>query len=155
MVRTVPPAHDGAMNASPQTTDGSATRTRMERPRAGRVLAGVSAAIAIHTGIPTWLVRLTFVVTSLLGGLGVLLYAAGWMLIPSEGDERTPAERWLGEVDTPSSRVGVLLIGLAVVVASTWLFPFGVVAVVALLVAGLFLVQDAQASDGPKEESCE
>lgn len=99
--------------------------------------------------------RLTFIVTSLLGGLGVLLYAVGWLLIPSEGDERAPAERWLGEVDTPSSRVGALLIGLAVVVALTWLFPFGVVAVVALLMAGLFLVRDAQANDKPKEESCE
>ena len=117
----------------------------MERPRAGRVLAGVSSAVALHTGIPTWLVRLTFIVTSLLGGLGVLLYGVGWLLIPSEGDERAPAERWLGEVDTPSSRVGALLIGLAVAIALTWLFPFGVVAVVALLMAGLFLVRDARA----------
>ena len=153
MVGSVPGAHDGAMNASPQTTDGSATRTRMERPRAGRVLAGVSAAIAIHTGIPTWLVRLAFVVTSLLGGLGILLYAAGWLLIPSEGEEQTPADRWLDAVDAPSSRIGVLLIGLAAVVALTWLFPFEVVAVVALLVAGLLLVQDGRSRD--KEETCE
>ena len=153
MVGSVPGAHDGAMNAYPQTTDGSATRTRLERPRAGRVLAGVSAAIAIHTGIPTWLVRLAFVVTSLLGGLGVLLYAAGWLLIPSEGEEQTPAERWLDAVDAPSSRIGVLLIGLAAVVALTWLFPFEVVAVVALLVAGLLLVQDGRSRD--KEETCE
>ncbi len=153
MVGSVPGAHDGAMNASPQTTDGSATQTRMERPRAGRVLAGVSAAIAIHTGIPTWLVRLAFVVTSLLGGLGILLYAAGWLLIPSEGEEQTPADRWLDAVDAPSSRIGVLLIGLAAVVALTWLFPFEVVAVVALLVAGLLLVQDGRSRD--KEETCE
>lgn len=153
MVGSVPGAHDGAMNASPQTTDGSATRTRMERPKAGRVLAGVSAAIAIPTGIPTWLVRLAFVVTSLLGGLGILLYAAGWLLIPGEGEEQTPAERWLDAVDAPSSRIGVLLIGLAAVVALTWLFPFEVVAVVALLVAGLLLVQDGRSRD--KEETCE
>lgn len=153
MVGSVPGAHDGAMNASAQTTDGLATRTRMERPAAGRVLAGVSAAIARPTGIPTWLARLAFVVTSLLGGLGVLLYAAGWLLIPSEGEEQTVAERWLGAVDTPSSRIGAVLIGLAAVVALTWLFPFGVVVVVALLVAGLLLVQDGRSSE--KEESCE
>ena len=53
------------------------------RPRRGKVIAGVCAAIADRFGISRTLVRLAFVVFGLVGA-GEIAYIAGWLLIPKE-----------------------------------------------------------------------
>lgn len=53
------------------------------RPRRGKVIAGVCAAIADRFGISRLLVRLAFVVFGLVGA-GEIAYIAGWLLIPKE-----------------------------------------------------------------------
>ena len=53
------------------------------RPRHGKVIAGVCAAIADRFGISRLLVRLVFVVFGLVGA-GEIAYIAGWLLIPKE-----------------------------------------------------------------------
>jgi phage shock protein C len=60
-----------------------ATRA-LVRPRDGRVIAGVCAAIADRFGWSRTVVRLLFVVSVLLPGPQVLVYLAGWLLIPRE-----------------------------------------------------------------------
>ena len=63
----------------------------LRRDREGRWLGGVAAGIARRYGIDVWLVRFGFVVTAAAGGLGVVAYALGWLLIPrGEGDVATP-----------------------------------------------------------------
>lgn len=49
----------------------------------GRALAGVCAGIAAHLGVPAGRVRLAFVLASLTGGAGVVLYALLWVLVPA------------------------------------------------------------------------
>lgn len=56
------------------------------------MIAGVAAAIAERTGVDVALVRLGFVVSLFFGGLGVVAYAAGWLLIPEEGQAKSTAE---------------------------------------------------------------
>ena len=53
------------------------------RPRRGKVIAGVCAAIADRFGISRTLVRLAFVIFGLVGA-GEIAYIAGWLLIPKE-----------------------------------------------------------------------
>lgn len=55
---------------------------RATRPIRGRVVSGVSIGLARHLGIPTWLVRAAFVVLAFAGGIGVVLYAAFWAVLP-------------------------------------------------------------------------
>jgi phage shock protein PspC (stress-responsive transcriptional regulator) len=55
------------------------------RPRKGRVIAGVCAAIARRFGWSVATVRLVFVLSILLPGPQVLLYVVLWLLIPAEG----------------------------------------------------------------------
>lgn len=48
-----------------------------------RWFAGVAGGIATRTGIDPLIIRGIFVVLTLLGGPGILLYLAGWLLLPS------------------------------------------------------------------------
>jgi phage shock protein PspC (stress-responsive transcriptional regulator) len=54
------------------------------RPRKGRVIAGVCAAIADRFGLSRTLVRVAFVVSIVLPGPQVVVYLLLWLLIPSE-----------------------------------------------------------------------
>src|SRR5690606_2273572 len=64
-------------------------RTRPVRPRRGRKLAGVSAAISNRYGIDPLLVRIAFVIAALYCGSGFMLYLLGWLLLPKEGTPET------------------------------------------------------------------
>ncbi len=64
---------------------------RLRRPRHGRVVAGVCAGLAGQLGVSVGAVRATFVLLALLGGLGVVLYAALWITTPvGEPDPARP-----------------------------------------------------------------
>jgi phage shock protein PspC (stress-responsive transcriptional regulator) len=54
------------------------------RPRRGRIIAGVCAALAQRFGVPPSRVRLLFVLSCLLPGPQVLLYLALWIILPAE-----------------------------------------------------------------------
>jgi phage shock protein PspC (stress-responsive transcriptional regulator) len=56
------------------------------RPRRGRVIAGVCAAIANRFGWSPTLVRVLFVLSCVLPGPQVVAYVLLWILIPAEGE---------------------------------------------------------------------
>ena len=51
---------------------------------ADRWIAGVCGGLGDATGFASWLWRLLFVVFSICGGAGVLLYALLWIFVPRE-----------------------------------------------------------------------
>ncbi|MEX5235717.1 PspC domain-containing protein [Kocuria arenosa] len=53
------------------------------RPRNGKLIAGVCAALANRFGLPKFLLRLGFVIFGLVG-VGELVYIALWIMIPKE-----------------------------------------------------------------------
>jgi phage shock protein PspC (stress-responsive transcriptional regulator) len=55
----------------------------MVRPRNGKMIAGVCAALAARFGIPKALVRIGFVLFGLFG-IGEFVYIALWIIIPKE-----------------------------------------------------------------------
>jgi len=57
----------------------------LRRPVEGRMVAGVALGIARQFGLDVTLVRLVIVAATLLGGLGLPLYLAAWLLVPDEG----------------------------------------------------------------------
>lgn len=56
---------------------------QLVRPRSGKLIAGVCAALANRFGIPTFLVRLGFVIFGITG-IGELVYIILWIMIPKE-----------------------------------------------------------------------
>ena len=59
------------------------------------MLAGVASGLADYFDVDPMLVRIGFVVLTLVGGLAVPLYLAGWLLIPEEGADLSVAEELL------------------------------------------------------------
>ena len=92
--------------------------TSLYRPVEGRWLAGVAAGLSLRFEVPVALLRVVFVLLCFAGGLGALLYLAGWLLIPAEGQTDAIVQEW---VSTGQTRrwVGVLLVGLAVIILAS------------------------------------
>ncbi|MPZ54360.1 MAG: PspC domain-containing protein [Acidimicrobiia bacterium] len=81
------------MTNSPSSFQSNNT-DRLYRPKEGRVIAGVAAALANKSGIDVGLVRLGFAVSLFFGGLGFFAYLAAWAVIPSEGETQSAVENW-------------------------------------------------------------
>ena len=56
----------------------------LSRPVNDRLIAGVCSGIARRFGLDPTLVRVLFVASMLLPGPQILIYLAGWLLIPNE-----------------------------------------------------------------------
>ncbi len=130
------------METTTHTTTETTGRRRLSRPRDGRVLAGVAAALGDLTGIATGFIRLAFLALAFLGGFGLLLYVVAWILLPSSDSSESPAERWLHDLTTPGKRTGAVLIGVAALILLLPFAPFAVIAAGALLIAGIFLTRN-------------
>jgi phage shock protein PspC (stress-responsive transcriptional regulator) len=87
------PTNLGAMNGSDvHSTLREMWETRPARPREGRQIAGVAAAIARRYDIDPVLVRVGFVVAAFYG-IGAAIYIAGWVLLPDEPGPALPGRR--------------------------------------------------------------
>jgi len=59
------------------------------------MLAGVAAGIASYLDVDVTIVRIVLAVLTVLGGAGVPIYLAGWLLIPEEGTEQSIATEFI------------------------------------------------------------
>ena len=66
-------------------------RPALRRPFQDRMLAGVAAGLARYFGVDPMIVRIAFVVLTVVGGAGIPLYLAGLLLIPEEGSDQSIA----------------------------------------------------------------
>lgn len=64
---------------------------RLYRSPQGRMLGGVAHGLAVHLGLPVAWVRVAFVLLFFAQGIGALLYAAFWFVVPIGIGE--PAQR--------------------------------------------------------------
>lgn len=61
---------------------------RVERSVSDRWLGGVAGGLAEHLAVPSWTLRVAFVATALVGGVGLLAYALMWVFLPLQvGDD--------------------------------------------------------------------
>jgi signal transduction histidine kinase/phage shock protein PspC (stress-responsive transcriptional regulator) len=76
---------DGVMGATPTAAP---RREPLRRDNAHRLVAGVCGGIGRHLGIDPLIVRIVFVAAATAGGVGIVLYALAWVLLPA--DDATP-----------------------------------------------------------------
>ncbi len=64
------------------------TNKSIYRTREDRIIGGVSGGLAQHLKSDTSLIRILFIVLTILNGLGVILYALLWIILPEENGDR-------------------------------------------------------------------
>jgi phage shock protein PspC (stress-responsive transcriptional regulator) len=66
-------------------------RAAVRRPIHDRMPTGVAGGLAEYVGVDVMIVRVAFVVLTVVGGAGIPLYLAGLLLIPEQGSDRSIA----------------------------------------------------------------
>jgi len=124
------------------------TTPPLERAREGRMLGGVCAGLARRYDLSaTWL-RLAFVAAALVGGIGVLVYLAGWLIVPGEGERGRSSAAGGIVVLAQAGAAAVGLATLTAVAAAATVFGFGW-AIVAVGAVILVVVLAAWGRIGP------
>jgi len=62
----------------------SVARRRLVRPRQGRKIAGVCLGVAEYFDIDVTAIRLVWVITAFMTGIGLLSYPIAWIVMPEE-----------------------------------------------------------------------
>ena len=72
---------------------------RLIRKTDGKMVAGVAAGLGAYTGLDVTLLRVLFVVFTIFGGAGLIIYIVMWILVPEEGSDRTVADDVIDSVN--------------------------------------------------------
>ncbi|MCC3315755.1 PspC domain-containing protein [Nocardia africana] len=121
-------------------------RTRPTRLPGQSPVAGVASGFGRRYGVDPVLIRVAFVVSTIFGGAGIVLYLAAWLLLPPAGDAVSPAEGLLSRGHSSQSSTKTIVLIVALAIAVTTMGPVGVglggsgVISFALMVAGWWLL---------------
>jgi phage shock protein PspC (stress-responsive transcriptional regulator) len=117
----------------------------LARGRQGRWLGGVCVGLAAVTRQGVGWIRAAFVVGALLGGLGIALYLACWLIIPVGGDGEDRPGPSGAVVLAQACAVCVALAVLAAIGAAATVFGFGwvVVGIAAVVLVGVLVGRPA------------
>ena len=78
--------------------EGRALRRTWYRSRHGKRIAGVCAGLAEEFGISVTILRLAFVLATLVGGHGVIIYIVLWVIMPYRRDDDVVTTRGMPPV---------------------------------------------------------
>jgi signal transduction histidine kinase/phage shock protein PspC (stress-responsive transcriptional regulator) len=122
-------------------------RRRLARREQGRVIAGVAAGLGDALGVGANVVRCGFLVLTLAGGLGAVLYGAGWLLMRS-GDPGLPRRR----ADAISTiAFSAIVLGLLILVRVVGFWPGDVIVwPLAIAMIGLALLSMRPPESAPE-----
>ncbi len=115
-----------------------APTVQLRRPDDGRWLCGVCAGLAPVLRINAHWVRLAFAGLALLGGVGIALYLACWLIIPAEGDgaERERPSEIVVFAQACAACAGLLALAVLGAVATVFGFGWIVLGLAAVMLAG-------------------
>ncbi|MET7967960.1 PspC domain-containing protein [Micromonospora sp. NPDC005305] len=133
--------------APPPGAAGFTSRYGLVRPREGRYLAGVCAAIGRATNTDPVLWRVLLAVLGFFGGIGILVYVTAWLIIPGEGDTASPVESMLGRGRSSMSPITVIVLSIVVAVGFGYVVTNGFRAILlgaVILIGGALLLNRDQ-----------
>jgi phage shock protein PspC (stress-responsive transcriptional regulator) len=127
---------------SEYTTQPTANLKRLERT-SDRLLAGVAGGLGRYFDLNPAFFRIGFVVLSVLGGAGILVYIAAALVIPAEGEADSIAARTLAqrrERPWPVIGLGLAAVALLVLLSQVTFWPVAGAGWAIVLVAGLAIL---------------
>ena len=129
----------------------SASIKELHRSQDERILAGVAGGLGRYFDISPTFFRIGFAILTLVGGAGILLYVAAWLVIPDEGEsDSIVSEALRRHRDRPWLLAGVALVGIALVslFAQADFWPNSGFAWALLLLGGLAIMFAQRRADG-------
>jgi phage shock protein PspC (stress-responsive transcriptional regulator) len=129
------------MTETTHSFDNAAVK-RLERSRSDRKLAGVCGGLARYFDIHPAVYRVGFVILTLLGGAGIIMYLAAALVMPEEGKEdsfATAALRNRRERPWPVIGLGLVAVALASLLSRATLWPHGDAWIVLLILGAAIL----------------
>ncbi len=114
----------------------------LSRTEAGKWLGGVCSGLARGRGIHAEWIRLAFIAGALLGGIGILVYLACWLIIPREGEQpEDPSSGWIvGAAQACAACAGIATLGVLAAVATLFGFGWIAVALAAVVLLGVLIL---------------
>jgi phage shock protein PspC (stress-responsive transcriptional regulator) len=111
----------------------------LRRSSDDRMIAGVCGGLGHYTNVDPVVFRVSFAVLGVFGGVGLLLYALAWLLVPAEQSGESAAQqllngRWSG-VAAVGVAVAASVVALGVLADHGWPGPVSTVLLVLALVA--------------------
>jgi phage shock protein PspC (stress-responsive transcriptional regulator)/predicted membrane protein len=125
------------------TTETQTPIKELHRSSDERIIAGVAGGLGRYFDISPTFFRIGFVILTLVGGAGILLYVAAALVIPDEGrSDSIVSEALRRHRDRPWLLAGVALVGIALVslIAQADFWPNSGFAWTLLLLGGLAIV---------------
>jgi phage shock protein PspC (stress-responsive transcriptional regulator) len=140
---------------STSETQGASIK-ELHRSQDDRILAGVAGGLGRYFDLSPTFFRIGFAILTLVGGAGILLYVAAWLVIPDEGESDSIVSHALRRHrDRPWLLAGVGLVAIALVslFARADFWPNSGFAWTLLLVGGLAIVlAQRRANVGPRPD---
>jgi phage shock protein PspC (stress-responsive transcriptional regulator) len=112
-------------SAMAKTEDPSATTSTariLRRRVSDRVIGGVAGGLGDYFEVDPLLLRIAFVGLMIFGGAGLVLYVIAWLLIPSDGHDRSVVEGVIHRVGQIPSRF--LWIAVSIIAVVVLIGPF-------------------------------
>jgi len=119
------------------------TVTHMERSRDDRMIAGVCGGLARYLNVDPVVVRVITAALTVVGGVGLVLYVAAWLLAPDQGAAHSIVGAHTRRADGDERRirtVGFAIAGVLAIVAvassgpwTGWSFPWPLAVIAVLL----------------------
>jgi phage shock protein PspC (stress-responsive transcriptional regulator) len=93
-------------------------------PRQGPI-AGVAAGFGLRYGVDPVLVRVAFVVSTIFGGAGIVLYLLAWLVLGSAGNEMSAAQALSAHDRGSHSQTKTIVLIVALAIAVSAMGPIG------------------------------
>lgn len=115
---------------------------KLERTRDDRILAGVCSGLGRYFDLNPSVFRLGFIVLTLLGGAGILVYVAAVLVIPEDGGQSIAARVLSERRDRPWPVIGLgmVAVALAVLLSRAEVWPAAGAGWVLLLIGGFVIL---------------
>ena len=92
---------------------------QLRRSRDDRMIGGVCGGLGRYVGIDPIIFRIVLAALAIFGGVGLLLYALGWLLIPEDGTDVSELQRLFQGRPSPAPIIAAIVVGVIGVITVT------------------------------------
>ncbi len=144
-----PGTGDAPTSTTPEPSADSPGRTPVRRSTQDRYIAGVCGGLGRATDVDPVIYRVVLAVLTLFGGIGVLLYALGWLLIPAENEEQSEVQKLLSGRGRSSSVLPLIAVAISTILVIAFITAGSDIAILVILAfVVLAVVLSKQRQDG-------